>query len=155
MALEVPAFGTGQIVLSPPLAMDDPRTRLVLPAASRALPALEIPFRLEDTPFTAEPLPVLHNGAGRDVCVIVWSGSARYAGAALEVEAQLVDAANAPHGLRLEGEPRVVADADGLQRYVLRVLPAGMAPGRYSLRVGFKNAATSASAIAQSPVQVQ
>jgi hypothetical protein len=155
MALEVPAFGTGQIVLSPPLAMDDPRTRLVLPAASRALPALEIPFRLEDTPFTAEPLPVLHNGAGRDVCVIVWSGSARYAGAALEVEAQLVDAANAPHGLRLEGAPRVVADADGLQRYVLRVLPAGMAPGRYSLRVGFKNAATSASAIAQSPVQVQ
>lgn len=155
IALEVPAFGAGQVVLSPPLAMDDPRTRLVLPTASRALPALEIPFRLEDAPFTAEALPVLHNGAGRDLCLIVWSGSARYGGAPLELKAQLVDAANAPHELALEGAPRVVADADGLQRYVLRVLPKGVAPGRYSLRVGVTSADAAVSASAQSPVQVQ
>ena len=44
MTLDVPAFGPGEVVLSPPLAMDDPRSRLVVPAASRARPELEIPL---------------------------------------------------------------------------------------------------------------
>jgi hypothetical protein len=156
LSLEMPAFGAGQLVLSPTLAMDDPRTRLVLPSASRALPSLEIPFRLEDAPFTAEPLPTLHNGAVRDVCVIVWSGAPQYGTAAgLEVEAELLDAAGAAHRLTLEGAPRVVADADGLQRYVLRLVPKGVPAGRYSLRVALRNPATGASATSQSAVQVQ
>jgi VWFA-related protein len=156
MSLEMPAFGAGQLVLSPPLAMDDPRTRLVLPSASRALPSLEIPFRLEDAPFTAEPLPTLHNGAVREVCVIVWSGAPQYGTTAgLEVEAELLDAAGAAHRLTLEGAPRVVADADGQLRYVLRLVPRGVPAGRYSLRMAFRNPATNVSASSQSAVQVQ
>jgi len=156
LSLDMPAFGAGQLVLSPPLAMDDPRTRLVLPSASRALPSLEIPFRLEDAPFTAEPLPTLQNGGARDICIIVWSGAPQYGTTAgLEVEAALLDAAGNAHRLTLEGAPRVVADADGMQRYVLRLVPKGVSAGRYSLRVAFRNPATSASATSQASVQVQ
>ena len=45
------------IVLSPALAMDDPRTRLVVPAPSRGLPWLESRSASRRAAFTAEPLP--------------------------------------------------------------------------------------------------
>lgn len=156
LPLEVPAFDKGRLVLSPPLTMDDPRARLVLPAASRALPALEIPFRLEDAPFTPEPLPTLHNGAGREVCVMAWSGAARYGTeAAFEVVAELIDAAGAARDLPLAGRPRVVADADGLQRYVLALSPKSVPAGRYALRITFRDPSTGASSSSESAVHVQ
>ena len=121
-----------------PWRMDDPRTRLVVPAPSRGLPALEIPFRLADAPFTAEPLPALANGSRRDVCVMAWGGAARDGGEpAYEIEAQLVDAAGGARELRLAGPARVVPDADGIERYVLGLAPAGFAAGRYLLRLDF------------------
>jgi len=141
LQLEVPAFKPGHAVLSPPLAMDDPHSRLVLPAASKALPAIEIPFRLEDTPFTAEPLPKLQNGAQREVCVIAWGGSARFGTKSeFEVQAHLVDAAGNALELPLAGPARVVADNDGLQRYVLGLAPKSVPAGEYALQVSFKNA---------------
>lgn len=56
--LTVPAFDSRHVVVCPPLVMDDPRTRIVLPAPSRAKPDLQIPFRLEDVPFTPETWPL-------------------------------------------------------------------------------------------------
>ena len=144
--LEVPAFEAGRIVLSPALAMDDPHARLVLPAASRGLPGLEIPFRLAETPFTADPLPILRNGAPREFCVIAWSGEARYGrGEPYTVEAELVDDAGVARALALVGAPRVVQDADGLERYVVGVAAKGVASGRYGLRLLFRDPATGAT----------
>jgi hypothetical protein len=77
LQLEMPAFAGERIVLSPPLVMDDPRGRLVVAAPSHALPALEIPFRLAEAPFTAEPLPTLANGRSHEICVMTWGGAAR------------------------------------------------------------------------------
>jgi VWFA-related protein len=141
LQLDVPAFKAGGPVLSPPIAMDDPHSRLVLPAASRALSALEIPFRLQDTPFTAELFPMLVNGAQREVCVIAWGGSARFGTKSeFEVVAHLVDAAGASIELPLAGPARVVPDNDGLQRYVLMLAPKSVPAGEYSLQISFKNA---------------
>jgi len=155
LRLEVPAFDPGRLVLSPPLAMDDPRARLVLPTASRALPRLDIPFRLEDTPFTAEALPTLHNGAGRDVCVMAWTGSVRYGTEpAYEIEAELLDARGEARGVSL-GPLRVVADADGLQRYVFHLTPRDVPPGRYALRVSFRDPSTGKTGRSELDVQVR
>jgi hypothetical protein len=154
--LEMPAFEAGRIVLSPPLAMDDPRTRLVLPAASRGLPGLEIPFRLADTPFTAEPLPTLVNGVPSELCVMAWGGEKRYgSGPAFAVEAELVDAAGTARALPLVGAPRVVQDADGLERYVVTPVPKDVPPGRYDLRMTFRDPATGATARSQLAVQLE
>lgn len=155
LQLDVPSFEAGQLVLSPPLAMDDPRSRVVLPTPSRSLAALDIPFRLEDTPFTAEPLPTLHNGTGRELCVLTWNGSAHYGKQSeFEIEALLLDAAGTPRALPLSGAPRVVADADGLQRYVLTLAPKSVPAGRYDLQVLFRGTTGSASS-SRAPVEVQ
>jgi VWFA-related protein len=155
LQLLVPAFEGEGLVLSPPLAMDDPRSRLVLPAASRALPGLDIPFRLEDTPFTVEPFPTLRNGVGREVCVMAWSGSDREdTGFSFEVEADLLDAAGAARGVSLGGPPRVVDDADGLERYVLALTPKDVPAGRYALRVTFRDPSTGRTERSETPVEV-
>lgn len=136
--------------------MDDPRTRLVLPAASRALPALAIPLRLADTPFTAEPVPVLRNGAERDVCVMAWGGEERYGGGpSYEIQAELLDTAGEARDLPLAGPPRVVRDADGLERYVLTLAPKDIPAGRYALRVRFRDPTTSATGRSEIAVQLE
>ena len=156
LRLEMPDFGGERIVLSPALAMDDPRTRLVVPAPSRGLPWLEIPFRLADTPFTAEPLPALANGSRRDVCVMAWGGAARDGSEpAYEIEAQLIDAAGGARELLLAGPARVVPDADGIERYVLGLAPAGFAAGRYRLRLDFVDPVSGDKARSEIPVRVE
>jgi VWFA-related protein len=156
LRLEMPDFGKQRIVLSPALALDDPRTRLVVPAPSRGLPGLEIPFRLADAAFTAEPLPALANGSRRDVCVMAWGGAARDGREpAYEIEAQLVDAAGGARELPLAGPARVVADADGIERYVLGLAPAGFAAGRYLLRLDFVDPVSGDKARSESPVRVE
>jgi len=156
LPLEVPAFAPGKTVLSPPLLMDDPRARLVVPAASRSLPRLDIPFRLGDAPFTAEPLPTLRNGVARELCVIAWGGAKRYGTqSAFDVEAQLTDAAGGVRTLTLEGPPRVVEDADGLQRYVVTLAPKGVAAGRYALGVSFRDPVSGSATRSEIAVQVE
>ncbi len=156
LQLEMPAFAEERIVLSPPLAMDDPRARLVVPAPSRALPALEIPFRLAETPFTAEPLPTLANGARHDVCVMAWGGKARNGSEpAFEVEAQLLDVAGGLRDLPLSGPPRVMRDADGIERYVLTLAPSDYPPGRYVLRTNFRDPASGATGRSELAVRIE
>ena len=155
LQLEMPAFAGERIVLSPPLVMDDPRARLVVAAPSRALPALEIPFRLAETPFTAEPLPALANGRRQEVCVMAWGGAARSGRAsAFEIGAQLLDAAGAARDLPIAGPPRVVPDADGIERYVLTLAPRDFPRGPYLLRVTFRDAASGATGHSELGVRI-
>lgn len=151
----MPEAGGDELVLSPPLAMDDPRTRLVLPAPSRGLPALEIPFRLAEAPFTADPRPSLANGAAREVCVMAWGGDLQVAPDRLpELALQLVDAAGAAHPLSLDGV-RVVSDADGVGRYVLKLRPTGVAPGDYVLRLSLRDPESGATGRSELAVRVE
>lgn len=151
LPLEMPSFEEGDLVLSQPLAIDDPRARLVVPAPSRRLPQLEIPFRLGPEPFTADPAPTLVTGASRELCLMAWGEDAADA----EIEATLVDAAGGEHELPLVGEPRAVPDADGTTRYVLTVAPRDVAPGRYRLRLGLVDAGTDAGARSEIDVVIR
>ena len=156
LQLEMPDFSDERIVLSPPLAMDDPRARLVVPAPSHGLPALEIPFRLAETPFTAEPLAAFANGRRRDVCVMAWGGAARHGqDPAFAVQAQLIGTAGGARGLSLVGPPRVVPDADGIERYVLTLAPSEFPAGRYLLRLDFVDRVSGATGRSEIPVRIE
>jgi len=155
LRVEMPGSDGDAMVLSPPLALDDPRSRLVLPAPSRGLPALEIPFRLADAPFTAEPRPSLANGAGREVCVMAWGGDLRIAqDNQLEVAPQLVDDSGVARAVSLDGV-RLVTDADGVGRYVLTLRPTDVPPGRYLLRLRFRDPESGATGRSELAVRVE
>jgi VWFA-related protein len=153
--LAIPDFEAGGVVLSQPLAMDDPRGRLVLTAASRARPALEIPFRVGERAFTVDTRPTLRNGARREVCVLAWSGEEAVADAALEVAARLVTDSGEEIELELAEPPRAVRDADRAVRYVVTLAPSGLPPGRYVLRLGFLDPGSNAEAQAEVAVRVE
>jgi VWFA-related protein len=128
----VPSFQGGALVLSPPLLMDDPRSRLVIPTPSKANPELQIPFRLEDTPFTAQAAPVLRNGEARQVCLMAYG--AAEANLSSSLKAALVRDGAQPVALEI-GAPRVVKDADRFNRLVLSLTPKGVPAGEYRLRL--------------------
>ena len=87
---------------------------------------------------------------------MAWGGEKRYGGGpAYETEAELLDAAGRARGLPLAGPPRVVQDADGLERYVLTLAPREVPPGRYALRVRFRDPATGATARSELAVQIE
>jgi hypothetical protein len=146
LRVEMPSLDDDALFVSPALVMDDPRTRLVQPAASRGLPRLEIPFRLAGEAFTADPLPTLANGVARDVCVMTWGGPKPDGhGQAFEVEALLSAGVGDARGELIAGKPRVVPDADGLQRYVFSLTPRHVPPGAYELRIRLRDPASTAS----------
>ena len=153
--LEMPAFEAGTVVLSPPLAMDDPRTRLVLPAASRALPASRSRSGWRTRRSPSSRSPSCATAPARRLCDGLGRREALRRGPAYEVEADLLDAAGEARGLPLAGPPRVVPDADGLERYVLTLAPRDVPPGRYALRVLFRDPATGAIGRSELAVQIE
>jgi VWFA-related protein len=131
IASVVPSFEDGTLVLSPPLVMDDPRARLVIPTPTRANRELQIPFRIGDAPFTPEASPVLRNGEAREVCLMVY-GDAGDGSAALKAVLVRDDG----QALSLEtGGLRVVKDADRFRRLVMSLTPKGVPAGDYRLRL--------------------
>jgi hypothetical protein len=128
----VPSFADGTSALSPPLFMDDPRARLVIPTPSRANPDLQIPFRLADTAFTPQAAPVLRNGEAREICLMAYGGAA--GSTSSTVEAALIGDDGQAIPLEVEAN-RVVPDADRFRRIVVSITPKGVAPGEYRLRL--------------------
>jgi VWFA-related protein len=130
IAAVVPRFADGALVLSSPLAMDDPRTRVVIPTPSRAQPGLEIPFRVGDVAFTPHAAPVLSNGQTQDVCVMAFGPI----GAPSSVKTVLIAGDGASVALE-SGAARFVKDADQHQRVVVSLTPKGVPAGDYRLRL--------------------
>jgi VWFA-related protein len=132
IASVVPSFADGALVLSPPLFMDDPRARLVIPTPSRANRDLQIPFRVGEAPFTPQASPVLHEGEAREVCLMVYGGAGADGSAALKAALVRDDG----QALTLEtGALRVVNDADRFRRLVMSLTPRGVPAGDYRLRL--------------------
>jgi VWFA-related protein len=152
MRATVPAFGSDVLTVSPPLLIDDPRTRLVIPAASRLRPDLDIPYRLAESPFTLEADPLLRNDAAREVCVMTFGG-ARLAAGSFTLGAELVREGAASIPLSVSA-PRLVEDADRMQRVVFSVTPKGVADGAYLLRVTLTPAAGGAPGRSETAVRV-
>jgi hypothetical protein len=149
----VPAFAGEGLVLSPPLFVDDPQTRVVLPTPSRVNPQMEIPFRLADTAFTPDGLPTLARGTPREICILAWRGTGEAAAGSLEVSAELVGPSGASP-LALAGAPRLVRDADGFQRIAFTLAPPDAPAGSYALRVTVRDPRTTSEARSETMVQV-
>jgi hypothetical protein len=151
-ALDVPSFGGGELRALPPLAMDDPSSRVVIPFASRER-SLELPFRVGATRFVPEALPAFTAGKPRDLCALVWRGGAEER-PPLDVTAELLDATGSKRALTLASDPRVTRDSDGFERYVVSVaVPEGVR-GEQTLRLSFRDPAASAVAQSEAIVEV-
>jgi VWFA-related protein len=130
VAATVPTFEGAEAVLSAPLLMDDPRSRVVIPTPSRRYPQLQIPFRVEDTAFTPMAVGALRAGQPQEVCLMAFGGAP---GTGARIEAELVGMGGAPLAVEA-GPPRVVADADGVFRVVFTLTPGAVPAGEYQLR---------------------
>jgi VWFA-related protein len=141
----VPSFQEKAGVLSSPLLTDDPRSRLVIPTASRANRNLQIPFRVGDAAFTPQAAPVLRNGQAQQVCLMAWGDAAGADGSAA-LKAVLVRDDEGGQTFTLETAGlRVVNDPDRFRRLVLTVTPKAVPRGDYRLRLTLASAGSEES----------
>jgi len=144
--VEVPAFGAdGAHFSSAPLVVDDPFSRVALPTTTQRRPNRDIPFRLDDRTITVETDPVLKRGSAREICVYVRPGS----GTAPALQVEFVGGDGTKYAQKAD-KITVVRDADGFDRVVFFVSPAGVEPGEYALSV-----AVGGGTAASSPVRIQ
>jgi VWFA-related protein len=152
IAANVPAFEGGALTLSPPLFVDDPRARVVFPAASRANPGLDIPFRVGDVAFTPDAGRTFPRGGRREVCVMAWVGKGE--APSWDVSAELVGPAG-PVKMTMDDAPRRVADTDGFERIVLSLGPGSAPPGKDLLRVRFQDPRSAKVTLTETAVAVR
>jgi VWFA-related protein len=149
LATAVPRVAAETLVVSSPLMTDDPRARLVIPAASQNNPNLEIPFRIGETAFTVDAAPVLRGGRGRELCVMAAGPLATPPA----LTAALVREDGSALALKTT-EPRVVRDADGYLRLVVSVAAADAPAAEYRLRVALRDAG-GREVRSETPVRVE
>ena len=125
----VPAFPTA-IFVSSPMIMEDPFGRVVLPTVTERRPNREIPFRIEDRPFTVEADPVLKRGDAREICVFKSPSNGR----AEDLKVVLI-AADGSEKPQVADGVKVTRDADGFDRVVFTISARGVEAGEYALKV--------------------
>lgn len=148
VAVTVPDFTSA--VLSPPLFMDDPRSRIVVPTASLGQPQLAIPFRLGEVPFVPDAAAVLRNGEARDVSLFAWKAPGL---ASSELEARLVGGAQpTPLAARLV---RSLKDADGFTRLVITLTAKDAPKGDAVLELSFRDPDSGQVTLTSAPVRIE
>lgn len=151
VAVVVPDLEGPAPALSAPLIVDDPRTRVVLPAASMGSPKLEIPFRLGETAFVPDVAGVLRNGQAREVALLAWKAPAL---GFAEIGARVVGAAGEAHAIPVR-LARSFRDADGFTRLVLALTPQGLAAGDYALEISFRDPDTGETTVSAGRARVE
>jgi VWFA-related protein len=143
MEVSIPETVPNEVVLLPPMFMDDPERWLILQAPSRATKGSTSPFQVARNAFAPRPRPVIANGREERVCLLALDGNRQYdAGASFEIVPALLDGGGGvvPFGdFRLT---QAVAGEDGYRRFVLAFTPAGIGAGDYSLRVRVRDPAS-------------
>jgi len=154
--ITVPSFDPSEVLLFPPLVMDEPADWLILPAPSRSTPHPVSPFHVAAEAFTPRARPSLANGRTDRVFLLAFDGGQRYdPGAAFEIKPQLVDASGAAVRLGRIEVARSVADPDGFRRFVLNVTPADLVAGDYTLRVRLRDPASGRISEAYQALRVE
>ena len=125
----VPGFPTALFVSSP-MITENPFDRVALPTVTERRPNREIPFRIEDRPFTVETSPVLKRGAAREICVFKSPSTGR----AEDLRLVLIGA-DGTEKLQTADGLKVSRDADGFDRVVFTISPKGVEAGEYELKV--------------------
>lgn len=140
----IPAFPSAQFV-SAPMVTDDPFARVALPTVTQRRPGREIPFRIDDRPFTVEAAPVLKRGSAREICVFKTPSS----GEAKDLKVVLIGADGGEKAQAVDGL-RVGRDADGFDRVVFTISAKDVGEGEYGLRV---SVGTTVSTVSRLRVQ--
>ena len=154
--LNLPSFDSPDVMLFPPLFMDDPALWVVIDAPSRGASPPESPFRVADEPFVPRVRPSLANGHTERVCLLAFDGGRNYdPGASFEIKPQLVKADGTAVQLGRIEMVKAVAGADGFRRFVLNVTPADLAAGEYTLRVRLRDPASGRISEAFQAVRVE
>ncbi len=125
----IPDFATSAFVSSP-MVTGDPFARVALPTVTQHRPNREIPFRVDERPFTVEADPVLKKGTAREICVFKSPSD----GKADSLHVVLIGADGIEKPQKAEGL-KVVRDADGFDRVVFSVSPKDVPEGEYMMRV--------------------
>lgn len=126
----IPAF-PGPAFVSSPMVTDDPFARVALPTVTQRHPNRDIPFRVDDRPFTVETAPVLKRGAAREICVFKSPST----GEAKDLRVVLIGADGVEKIQSVEGV-KVSRDADGFDHVVFMLAAKDVESGAYGLRVG-------------------
>ena len=150
----VPAFAEGGRVVSAPMFLLPPAGRLVVPFQPQGRPAVKIPFYVGDNRFVPDTQVTLTPGRPREACVFVWRDRAGST-APFSVTGELIQSGQAPRSLSLDGAPRVVADEDGFDRYVVTVVVPQVPPGAYTLRLMFVEPGTGRTARTEADVLIE
>ena len=137
----IPAFPSAAFV-SAPMVTDDPFTRVALPTVTQRHPNREIPFRIDDRPFTVEANPVLKRGAAREICVFKSPST----GEARDLRVVLIGADGAEKAQATEGV-KVSRDADGFDRLVFTISAKDVEVGEYALRVSVGSVTSLSSSL--------
>jgi VWFA-related protein len=125
----VPAFPTAAFVSSP-MITENPFDRVALPTVTQRRPNREIPFRIDDRPFTVEASPVLKKGDAREICVFKTPSN----GKADDLKVVLIGADGSEKAQAADGV-KVSRDADGFDRVVFTISAKGVDAGEYGLKV--------------------
>jgi hypothetical protein len=154
--LTLPAFDSPEVMLFPPLFMDDPARWVIVEAPSHAANPPESPFRVAEEPFTPRVRPSLVAGRTERVCLLVYDGGQTYdPGASFEIKPQLLGADGASTPLGKVEVVSAVAGTDGFRRFVLQFTPAALAKGPYTLRVRLRDPASGRISEAFQAVRVE
>jgi hypothetical protein len=154
--ITVPSFDPSQVLLFPPLIMDEPADWLILPAPSRSMPHPISPFHVAEEAFTPRARPAFANGRTDRVFLLAFDGGRSYdPGASFEIKPQLVDASGAPVRLGRIEVARSVVDPDGFRRFVLNITPADLTAGDYTLRVRLRDPSSGRISEAFQAVRVE
>jgi hypothetical protein len=137
----IPAFPAVSF-LSAPMVTDDPFARVALPTVTERHPNREIPFRIDDRPFTVEASPVLKRGTAREICVFKSPSN----GEAKDLRVVLVgldgiEKAQVPEGVK------VSRDADGFDRVVFTIAAKDVEAGGYAIKVSVGSTTSLSSSL--------
>ena len=129
LPVTIPALA-GAAFVSAPMVVDDPFARVALPTVTHRRPSREIPFRIDDRPFTVETDPVFKKGAPLEICLFTRPSTGQAPAVAVSFVALDGTLKQAPiDGLK------AVRDADGFDRVVFSVKAPGLSAGDYTLQV--------------------
>jgi VWFA-related protein len=156
LELTLPAFDSPEVLLFPPLFMDDPAQWVVIDAPSRGAHPPESPFRVADEEFVPRVRPSLANGRLDRVCLLVFDGGRSYdPGASFEIKPQLVKNDGGAVRLGRIEVAKTVSGTDGFRRFVLNVTPADLVAGDYTLRVRLRDPSSGRVSEAYQAVRVE
>jgi len=154
--VSLPPFDSPEVMLFPPMLMDDPGQWVIIEAPSHAPEPPESPFHVGDDAFAPRVHPRLANGRTEQICLLVFDGGRAYdPGASFEIKPQMVKADGSALAVGQVEVARAIAGRDGFRRFVLRVTPQDLEAGEYTLRVRLRDPASGRVSEAFQSVRVE